>query len=912
MSGKVLTRKLFHGATATGTADTSTYSYDALGQLTGMTDTVGNDWSWTFDAAGREISAVDPDSGARSTTYDAAGRKASTTDAANAVIGYVYDDLDRVVKKTLGTGATAPPLETYTYDGNKKGQLSTSKRYNGAALNQVVTTTLTGYNAAYQPGTVSVQLPTALDAAAPTYTTTRSYTSTGQIEQETRPTIGAMPGETLTHVYNTFDLQTSVFNDNWDTFVGDTQFNHLGQMAQYAQYDNNNTVGGTANTTGRNQVNFTWDATTGRLTNQWSTNNTRNVETDLGKTTYAYNPAGKITARELSFTSRPSTPSDYQCYSYDHASRLAAVWTPTAKACTTVPASTDTAVAGISGPAGYAQTYTYTPAGDRAEVKRFNNTGALAVKETYTYPAAGTAGPHRVTKIDRVPTAGTASTQNFAWDTAGRIIDRAGQALTYTPDGHLATSTGASTVPANPNPNATTATPPSATSAIAAAPGERFYDADGNLVGIKDGTGTTITVGSVTAHTSTTNVKTATCTYTFAGKTIAERTVSAAGMKLVFVIGDTVNTAQTMTLPTTGSGPITTISRYTDPLGLTRGPNATATANNPYAAAPVTTAGVASNAANSAGFGSVNGYISGLDDTVSSLTHLGAREMDPVTGIFTAPDPILSTEDQRGFTPYTYAFGNVINTSDPSGLNPTCDCDDDRKGTYSYKGNGQYNDGTQVVQEPWYMKPADIWSWFNRFSSAATNYQPKWVTNGAGRQVARGADLGDPATQAATAKAWQSFLTFAEQEASAAGAGGVAKGVGWGAKTAVGAAKIAAGASAATKIAPFTLKSLGKSLYQSPAGLIYGPSKNHGHRLTHVLQHAFDDPTKKLHTRFSSGMGALKTVDEAWLLRGGPVPGNPSKYIVPMGKQVGAGGETNVTIIVRPGTTELITAFPSP
>ncbi|WP_062073647.1 hypothetical protein [Arthrobacter sp. EpRS71] len=734
MSGKVLTRKLFHGPTATGTADTSTYSYDALDRLTGMTDTVGNDWSWTFDAAGREISAVDPDSGARSTTYDAAGRQSSTTDAANTVIGYVYDDLDRVLKKTLGTGTAAQTLEAYTYDGNKKGQLSTSKRYNGAALNQVVTTTVTGYNAAYQPATVSVQLPAALDAAAPTYTTTRSYTSTGQIEQESRPANGQMPAENLTYVYNTFDIQTSVFNDNWDTFVGDTQFNHLGQMSQYAQYDNNNTVGGTTNTTGRNQVNFTWDATTGRLTDQWSTNNTRNVASDLGKVEYTYTPSGKIASRELAFSSRPTNPSDYQCYSYDHASRLAAVWTPAPTAttnCSTVPAVDAPSVTGLGGPAAYAQTFKYTPTGDRAEVRRFNNTGALAAKETYTYPAAGAVGAHRVQKIDSAPTGGTASTQNFTWDTTGKMTDRSAQTLTYTPDGRLATSAGASTIPANPNPNAGTGTPPSVTPAVAAVTGERFYDAAGTLVGVKDGTGTTIVIGSVTAHTSTTNVKTATCTYTFAGKTVAQRTATTSGTKLIFVIGDTVNTAQTMTLPTAGAGPITTLTRYTDPLGLTRRANATATANNTYSPATAGTSGVGSNAANPAGFGATNGYISGLDDTASTLTHLGAREMDPVTGIFITPDPILNTEDQRGFTPYTYSFGNVINTSDPSGLKPTCDCDDDRKGTYSYKGNGQYNDGTQVVQEPWYMRQQPQRPWWEQWLSTLA---PK-VTHKSGGSV---------------------------------------------------------------------------------------------------------------------------------------------------------------------------------
>ncbi len=115
----------------------------------------------------------------------------------------------------------------------------------------------------------------------------------------------------------------------------------------------------------------------------------------------------------------------------------------------------------------------------------------------------------------------------------------------------------------------------------------------------------------------------------------------------------------------------------------------------------------------------------------------------------------------------------------------------------------------------------------------------------------------------------------------------------------------------AAKTAPFELKALGGSAYQSPGGLIYGPGSKHGHRLTHVLQHGFADATKKTHSVFSSGTGALKTVDEAWILRGAPVAGDPGKYVIPMGRQVGTGGETSVTIIVQPGTSRIITAYPS-
>ena len=39
-------------------------------------------------------------------------------------------------------------------------------------------------------------------------------------------------------------------------------------------------------------------------------------------------------------------------------------------------------------------------------------------------------------------------------------------------------------------------------------------------------------------------------------------------------------------------------------------------------------------------------------------------------------------------------------------------------------------------------------------------------------------------------------------------------------------------------------------------------------------------------------------------------PDSSGAYIIPMLRVVGAAGETNIKIIVRPGTNEVITAYP--
>ncbi|WP_332602562.1 RHS repeat-associated core domain-containing protein [Arthrobacter sp. S2(2024)] len=280
----------------------------------------------------------------------------------------------------------------------------------------------------------------------------------------------------------------------------------------------------------------------------------------------------------------------------------------------------------------------------------------------------GLPGPHRLQSMTSTPATGTPATSTFTWDAAGRMTGRAGETLSYTPDGKLATTTGSSTLPANPNPSAAAGTPPAPVSGTAGSTGTRYYDAGGNLVGITDGTGTTVTIGSITAHVTPTGVKTATKTYSFAGKAVAQRTAAGGTVKLAFIISDSVDTAQTILQASSGTTPVTAQTRYTDPIGLARGPTQTAPGTGAFATAASSVTGMGSNAANPNGYGAVNGYIGGLADTISTLTHLGARDLDPVLGVFTAPDPLLDPTEPSKYSPYAYSGQDPVNHSDPSGL----------------------------------------------------------------------------------------------------------------------------------------------------------------------------------------------------------------------------------------------------
>lgn len=82
----------------------------------------------------------------------------------------------------------------------------------------------------------------------------------------------------------------------------------------------------------------------------------------------------------------------------------------------------------------------------------------------------------------------------------------------------------------------------------------------------------------------------------------------------------------------------------------------------------------------------------------------------------------------------------------------------------------------------------------------------------------------------------------------------------------------------------------------------------------HVLDHAAPNPSKPVHSVFNVNRNqVLGLVDEAWAARVGPgalqAHGNRF-WVVDMGRQVRTGGQTSVQIVVRDGTTRLVTAFP--
>jgi hypothetical protein len=127
------------------------------------------------------------------------------------------------------------------------------------------------------------------------------------------------------------------------------------------------------------------------------------------------------------------------------------------------------------------------------------------------------------------------------------------------------------------------------------------------------------------------------------------------------------------------------------------------------------------------------------------------------------------------------------------------------------------------------------------------------------------------------------------------------------------------------------LKEIRTNVFQSSAGLIYRSGSEDGHRLKHVMQHAKDDPQKKIHGVFD-GDGdrniILAVIDEAWVKAkkgGNDVRSNRQNdrqvYTVNLRRRIGyVGGEEGerkdhpecrYLRIVLENDNEVISAFPT-
>jgi RHS repeat-associated protein len=114
------------GQDISGTGFLTTYQYDALNDLTGVSQPGLNPRSFTYDSLSRITSASNPESGStcygtvsagacQNNGYDANGNVITKTDARGITTTYSYDVLNRLTQKSYSDGT---PTANFFYDAN--------------------------------------------------------------------------------------------------------------------------------------------------------------------------------------------------------------------------------------------------------------------------------------------------------------------------------------------------------------------------------------------------------------------------------------------------------------------------------------------------------------------------------------------------------------------------------------------------------------------------------------------------------------------------------------------------------------------------------------------------------------------------------------------------------------------------
>ncbi|MEU5333209.1 polymorphic toxin-type HINT domain-containing protein [Streptomyces asoensis] len=329
--------------------------------------------------------------------------------------------------------------------------------------------------------------------------------------------------------------------------------------------------------------------------------------------TYSYDEAGNV----LSVADSSRSGTDNQCFSYDYLGRLTEAWAQSATSCATAPSGTV-----LGGPAPYWTSYSYDKVGNRlSETQHATTSGASDTSRTYHYPDAGAVRPHALSSIDT--TTGTVkSTDSFTYDTGGNTHTRqlgngTSQTLDWDAEGHLAKVTQ----PVEGGSDKVT---------------DYLYDAAGNRLIGRTPTETTLYLGSteVTLAKGATTAK-GTRYFDLGG---GHQAVQADDGTISFTLADHHGTSQ---LSVNAASQALT-QRRTLPFGGLRG------------TVPGTWTGT-------------KGFVGGTTDTVTGLTHLGAREYDPAIGRFLSVDPVFTAADPQQMHGYSYANSNPLTYSDPAG-----------------------------------------------------------------------------------------------------------------------------------------------------------------------------------------------------------------------------------------------------
>jgi RHS repeat-associated protein len=303
---------------------------------------------------------------------------------------------------------------------------------------------------------------------------------------------------------------------------------------------------------------------------------------------------------------------DVQCFTNDQYRRLTEAWTPQDGNCAAPAGST-----ALGGPAPYWHSWSINPIGNRiTEVQHLAGGGMTTATSAYPASGATTDRPHATTAVTTA-----AGVRNYTYDNAGNLTCRPkpgatsntctganSQILAWTSEGRLDTVTDGAAV-------------------------SRYtYDATGARLISRNANGKTLFLPNMELKYAA-GVLTATRYYGYSNSTVAMRT--SAG--LTWLVTDYQGS---QSISVAAAGQAVTRRRQT-PYGETRG-TVTAWPNG-------------------------KGFVGG-DIEPTGLTHIGARDYDPVGGVFTSVDPVIDYDDPQQLNAYAYSNNSPITMSDPDGL----------------------------------------------------------------------------------------------------------------------------------------------------------------------------------------------------------------------------------------------------
>lgn len=275
---------------------TTSYAYNAAGQLTSVTNPLDQTTSYQYDGLGRLTAIVNANNvTAASFTYDGDDRVRTYTDSEGWTVTYDYDAADRVTALTYPDGTA----DRYAYDRldlasytDRLGRTWTyahdADRRLTAITDPLGQPTLFGYNP-------SGELTSLTDPD--NHTTRWSYDVEGRLTQKTYP-----DASTLTYAY---ESTTSRLHAVLDA---------LNQTRQYS-YTQDNRLAGITYLNAVNptpNVGFTYDPYFPRLTS---------MTDGTGTTSHAYVPVGWLGALRLQQEQSP-LPNGTIAYAYDALGRV--------------------------------------------------------------------------------------------------------------------------------------------------------------------------------------------------------------------------------------------------------------------------------------------------------------------------------------------------------------------------------------------------------------------------------------------------------------------------------------------------------------------------------------------------------------------------------------------------------------